>query len=254
MKTAVCTSKKAKPATVELARHYAQQLDIPYVDDFESARDNYEQLLIVENNKLKLANQSEVFFFHPSMSKLRIEALKSGKKDNLIEAMQLQPGMSLLDTTLGLGSDSIVCAYVTGASGCVTALEASPLLAFVVRNGLQTYQDSDSEIVAACRRINVHNCYALDYLRQQPDAAFDIVYIDPMFTKGIAASCNMSALRAFAVADNLTTDTLQQAIRVARQRVVIKQPYYSELLQQIQFTRLCGGRYSRIKYAVIEII
>lgn len=252
MKTAVCTSKKAKPATVELARQYAQQLDMPYMDDYESATTTYDQLLVVENNKLKLVKQDEVFFFHPSMSKLRIETIKNGKQDNLIEAMQLQLGMSVLDTTLGLGSDSIVCAYVTGESGCVTALEASPLLAFVVSQGLQAYQDIDNEIVAACRRIRVHNCYALDYLRQQPDAAFDVVYIDPMFAKGIAASCNMSALRAFAVADNLTTDTLQQAIRVARQRVVIKQPYYSALLQQIPFTRLCGGRYSRIKYAVIE--
>mgnify|MGYP003586528426 CR=1 FL=1 len=253
MNSIVCSSKKARPETVALAKEYARQLGLNYLDSFPAETQVYDYLLVVENQGLKLLGQGQSFFFHPSMSKLRIEAIRQGKSDNMAEAMQLQAGMSVLDTTLGLGSDSIVCSYIVGSSGRVVGLEASKLLAFVVGTGLANYQEKDTAIAEACRRIEVHNTYALDYLSGLPSAAFDIVYIDPMFTKGVDGSSNMLPLRAFAVMDNLSVETLQQAQRVAAKRVVIKQPYYSSLLKELNFTRLCGGRYSRIKYAVIEV-
>lgn len=252
MNSIVCSSKKARPETVALAIKYAHELGLDYIGQLPDTHANYECMLVVENQGLKLIGQGQSFFFHPSMSKLRIEAIKQGKPDAMVRAMQLDSGMSMLDTTLGLGSDSIVCAYVVGSRGRVVSLEASKLLAFVVAHGLRSYHDQDPGLSEACRRIEVHNTYALDYLRTLPSNSFDIVYIDPMFTKGIEQSSNMSPLRAFAVQDNLDVATLDEARRVAQKRVVIKQPYYSALLKELNYTRLCGGRYSRIKYAVFE--
>lgn len=252
MKNIVCSTKKAHPHRVAWAKECAAQLDLPYCDVLPAAME-YDYALLVENKNLKLLGQGQSFFFHPSMSKLRIQTLEQGGVDNMAAAMQLGAGMSVLDTTLGLGSDSIVCAYIVGETGRVVALEASKLLAFVVQQGLANYQDREPRITAACRRIEVHNTYALDYLRSQPNAAFDVVYIDPMFDKGITSSSNMLPLRAFAVQDNLQAATLAQARRVARQRVVIKQPFYSALLKELSGAKLFGGKYSRIKYAVIEI-
>ena len=54
--------------------------------------------------------------------------------------------MRVLDCTMGLASDAVVASFITGRTGTVCAVEASPLLHFVVSEGLQNYQAEDVDL------------------------------------------------------------------------------------------------------------
>ncbi|MCD7875155.1 MAG: hypothetical protein LUH17_09505 [Acidaminococcaceae bacterium] len=75
--------------------------------------------------------------------------------------------MKVLNCTMGLASDTIVASFITGAEGVVCAVEASPLLHFVVSEGLQNYQAEDSDLNRChtqdnncmCRSGNLFSCF-----------------------------------------------------------------------------------------------
>ena len=81
------------------------------------------------------------------MAVLRVQRLKKHEPDHFSAALALKPGMRVLDCTMGLASDAVVASFITGRTGTVCAVEASPLLHFVVSEGLQNYQVEDVDLM-----------------------------------------------------------------------------------------------------------
>lgn len=182
------------------------------------------------------------------MAVLRVQRLKKHESDHFSAALALKPGMRVLDCTMGLASDAVVASFITGLTGTVCAVEASPLLHFVVSEGLQNYQAEDVDLNNAMRRIETVYAEADEYLYTLPADSFDVVYFDPMFRIPINASSNMEPLRPISCEKPLTEATVNAALRVAP-CVVVKERG-QKLLEALGCTEILGGRYSRVKYGI----
>lgn len=271
MNKVLVTTVKNKPYLQEQAERLAAQLACPYWQRREQSLPQITQLsgcdvLVVLGDKRLMAKIGEAeFFFHPSMALLRLMNYLKGEPDRFAEALQITPGMQLLDCTLGFASDAVVAGFLCGAGGSVTGLEASPVVALLVRYGLchfkpKVHQGLDvekaqvlKELPQAMQRIKVVNLNHLDFLRQAADKSYDVVYFDPMFRHPGLDSAAMNPLRRLAVPDALHADAIKEACRVARQRVVLKESRYSSEFKRLGFTVLPGGKYSEVGYGVIEL-
>ncbi|MBQ1913638.1 MAG: protein-L-IsoD(D-D) O-methyltransferase, partial [Selenomonadaceae bacterium] len=91
-----------------------------------------------------------------------------------------------------------------------------------------------------------------DFLREQPDKSFDVVYFDPMFRHPLMESENLNPLRAVADHRPVSLEAISEAKRVARHRVVLKENSRSLEFARLGFTKMAGGQYSKIRYGVYE--
>lgn len=206
-------------------------------------------LLIFEKERVVLKGETTLAW-HPGMAVPKIKALREGKPDPLLEALQIQPGHRVLDGTLGLAADAILIAYACGPQGQVIGLEASPYIAFITRQGIESYDGANARLKEALKRLSVLNRNSADYLRAAPDNSFDAVYFDPMFGYPLKRSAALNALRPLAVYDEVTPELIKEALRVAKDKVVMKQNARSALANAVQPDYIRGGRYSSVAYYV----
>ncbi|MDP4550034.1 class I SAM-dependent methyltransferase [Alkalihalobacillus macyae] len=195
-------------------------------------------------------NALEPVFFHPNSAMFRCKSLLNNRHDVFINASGLTEGMSLLDCTAGLGSDSIVASLIAGEKGSVQALEGSKH-AILLQEGLKKWQSGNEQIDEAMRRVSVkHNRYeeVLPYLADQ---SVDVVYFDPMFEDSILESNGVNAIKQVALYDTLTDEMIREARRVARKRVVLKDYWKSSRFERFgfqQFTR----KTAKFHYGILE--
>ncbi len=209
-------------------------------------------VLVVGKKRLSYVHPGGEFFFHPGMAKLRINEILKGKTDQMIKALDLKPGDSFLDCTLGLGSDAIVASFFI-ESGEVTGIEKSPLISLIVGEGLSTYGgEADGALIRAMRRIKVICADYTDYLKNRPDRSTDVVYFDPMFRVPGNKSCAIEALRPLADRSPLSPEALREALRVARRRVVVKEARNSPEFSRLGIDFIAGGKHSPVAYGIIE--
>lgn len=241
-----------------LARNLSWQTGAPYVTrngrSLAELQKEYQVggILLVHTGGVLFVVDGMNLFFHPGMAKLRIKRLKTGKTDQMIKAMALKPGHTVLDCTLGLAADALVASFVTGAAGKVVGLESQLLLATVVKYGLTHYQGESPGLLTAMGRIQVECTDHRKYLARLPADSFDVVYFDPMFRYPRYKSNSMTPLRAVANTDRLSLETVYQAQRVAKRRVVIKDDTRSEDFQKLGCHRVIGGKHAPIAYGVLE--
>lgn len=259
MDLVVTTVQHPSDAINTLAGYIASTLHIPFV-----ARDKHSLMalkihyqvdnIIVAAQKGPLVNTpGGEYFFHLNMAELRIKNLLNGKHDHMVSAMSLEAGMSVLDCTLGLATDAIVASFVAGPTGTVLGLETSPVVAFIASYGLQHFITDEQDITEALRRIRVNHTHSYNYLKSLPDNSYDIVYFDPMFRHPIHSSSNVKPLRYLADNSALTKNTLKEACRVAKKRVVVKESIKSNEFTRLGIDLIYGGKYSSVHYGVIEI-
>jgi 16S rRNA (guanine1516-N2)-methyltransferase len=196
--------------------------------------------------------QQEPFFYHPNSAAFRIKRLAKGESETLIEASQLKAGDSFLDCTLGIGSDSLVAAFVVGKQGKVVGVEANQNVAFIVQEGMKTYNYEELPLTACMRDINVVHANAVRFLKDQPSNSFDVVYIDPMFEQVIEESKNFEALRAAGNHDALTDEWVSEAKRVAKRCVLLKAHFESPYFQRFGFHQYVRPT-AKFHYGVIEV-
>ena len=171
----------------------------------------------------------------------------------MAEAMGLAPGMSVLDCTLGFGADAIVSSFSVGAKGHVKALESNPLIEAVVSYGLANFKAENWPIQEAMRTVQTHCADALTFLKTQEKDSFDVIYFDPMFRHPLEKSISLSPLREVADMRALTRETIKEAKRVAKHRVVMKENARSAEFIRLGFEKVVGGTYSKVHYGVIEL-
>jgi len=177
------------------------------------------------------------FFFHPNSASFRLKRIARGEEDPFLDACNLVEGNSLLDCTLGMGADSIVAAFKVGEAGRVVGLEDNANVAFIVKNGMRTYDTTELPLTSCMRQIEVIHSEAIEFLKKQQDNSFDVVYMDPMFEEVIEESNNFEALREAGSHLQLTKEWVDEAYRVARNRVVLKAHFRSSLFEEYGFQR-----------------
>ncbi len=254
---AVTYGKNCKGSVVSKAKSWAEELNIPFVlrDDSRSLeimlKDlNLDALLISTEEGPQIYSEGGVLFFHPSMSTLRKLNLERGEIDHFAAATELKSGMKYLDCTLGLATDAIIAAYLVGTTGKVTGVEASKLIHFMTKQGLENYSTKDADINVAMKKIETVNMQAKDYLQNLPDDSFDVIYFDPMFRFPVKGSSNMLPLRPIAYEKPLDKETVLLALKKAS-RVVIKERGEG-VLKELGASEIFGGKYSKVKFGVVK--
>lgn len=211
-------------------------------------------VLVVDKNRLEYypTGAESSFFFHPSSAVFRIKQFDANGHDPLIAIARLTEGMTVLDCTLGLGADAIVMSHAVGPSGQVTGIESKAATALIVREGLQQWVESYPPIVEAMRRIEVQQLDHFTYLEQSSSKSVDVIYFDPMFEKTVSESTHLDGLRQLANYETLTEQVMKEAKRVARQRIVLKAHFESDLFERFGFVRI-KRKSSKLHYGVIEL-
>lgn len=265
----VTTSARRQQELIPLAQQAAQELQATWVPRGKASvaglqRAYREQdLLMVTKDGLKLypsadeqegqlAEAPEPFFFHPSSAMFRLKRLARGEHDPFIEATGLQEGMTILDTTLGLASDAIIASYAVGGQGQVVGIESEPVLAYIVKQGLQMWETDLPELKKAMAHVQVINKEHLPFLRLCEENSFDVVYFDPMFEATVATSTGLVGLKSFANYTDLAQEAVQEAVRVARRRVVLKDSSYSERFEELGFEPI-RRKYASHWFGIIEL-
>ena len=154
-----------------------------------------------------------------------------GKGQMIAKAVGLKGGVYpyVLDATAGLGKD----AFVLASLGCrVTLLERSPIVHALLKDGLERAVkfgiSEDAELLEILNRMQLIGSDGLDYmeavsLEERPD----VVYLDPMFpprTKSAQVKKEMQVLNRLLGTEDSADALLESALRIARNRVVVKRP------------------------------
>ena len=256
------TGRKWSKSAEEAAKWAATHIGIPYTRRRTESIDEVRKrtgatfLIVAKKGILYLVTPTGELFFHPNMAHLRLKNLRfgsAGKGDHMAEAMGLAPGMSVLDCTLGFGADAIVSSFSVGAKGHVEALESNPLIEAVVSYGLANFKAENWPIQEAMRTVQTHYADALTFLKTQEKDSFDVIYFDPMFRHPLEKSISLSPLREVADMRALTRETIEEAKRVAKHRVVMKENARSAEFIRLGFKKVVGGTYSKVHYGVIEL-
>ncbi len=254
--TAGRTNEEMKVHTKEISN----KLGIPYIDRRKKGVQallqsmQCDQCMVVGKERIELhtINEADPLFFHPSSSHFRLKRLLRGEMDPLIEALELEEGMAVLDCTLGMASDSITISHVVGEKGNVVSLEGNRYVALLVEKGLQQWETNFKEMRTAMNNITVICNRYEALLPLLPDDSFDCVYFDPMFDVPVNESEGIQPLRNWAVYDSITEETIKEAKRVAKKRVVLKNHYRSPLFDQFGFT-VTKRPSAKFHFGVIEL-
>ena len=156
----------------------------------------------------------------------------------------------VLDATIGLASDAVHLAFVLGVK--IDGIEGAEVLCCLLEEGLLRLGCTNDAWADVTRRISVTPGRALDVLRDRAEGSVPVVYFDPMFGTPLKAAPGFTLLRRIALPDPLDEATLSEAIRVARDRVVLKVPHGDRPTAEVQpgFNRRVCGR--AVDYLVVE--
>lgn len=245
---------------VKRAMALAEESGAPYVRRNRasvaklSARYGNDDVLVILEGGARLfrSGGKEPLTFHPSMAYIRAKRLLKGVPDTMLEVAGVKPGDVVVDCTAGLGADASIFALAVGPEGEVIALEDSLPLWALLREGFSSYESDVKLFDDALRRIQLRCINHLHALREMPDKSVDIVYFDPMFRHPIAESSAISPLRNFANHNRLEKESIEQAKRVARKCIVLKEKKGCGEFTRLGFDAMVRN-HTKIVYGVISL-
>ncbi|UCE61027.1 MAG: class I SAM-dependent methyltransferase [Phycisphaerales bacterium] len=215
---------------VSKAASLAQTLSLPVCDGGSTNAEQHDFLLLVKERRLELVEDVDgkrgsilVDFCRGAMA-YRLHTAR-GSRQLLARAIGARGACpTVVDATAGLGRDTFLLAHL----GCsVTAVERSPVLAELLRDGLaRAAAATDADTRSAAGRITLVVADARDTLQKMSDAERpDVVYIDPMYPPRKKLALGKKELRICRslVGDDPDADQLLNvALGVAHGRVVVK--------------------------------
>ncbi len=215
--------------------------------------------LVYRNGRLLLARvedhreQSMSVDFLSSQLRMRQSRI-SRKSEPLLRAIgcQGENKPAVVDATAGFGRD----AFLMAAYGCrVTLLEQSPVVAALLRDGLQRAGENSNlrEIITrmTLHQVNAHR--ALAELKPAPD----VIYLDPMFpprSKSAKVKKEMQLLhQLLGIPDEkANARLLQVALHKAAGRVVVKRPKTTKPLAGMKPSHTINTKTMRFDVYVIH--
>lgn len=219
----ITTSQKPSEEMIDKALKVGEFLNAQYVS--RKSLGNLEAnktYLVVTKNGLVCHRREHKFFFHPSMAMLRIKRIDKGEEDIFTSLCGKIGGYDILDCTMGFAADTLVFSKLVGEQGSVTSLEKSKLIYTIVSDGLISEYDKWQEINCYASRVTSINQDYATFLRSCEDKSYNVVFFDPMFEKPLSDSIHLEPLRYFADESPLTKDVIEQAKRVAKNIVIVK--------------------------------
>ncbi|MEH7381899.1 class I SAM-dependent methyltransferase [Bacillus sp. JJ1533] len=255
----VTTAGRTNDDLVKLAHKVAVELEVTYIPRkkrsiFNLHEQTEDDILVVGKNRIEIHPLlgDEPLFFHPNSAMFRMKRLMKGEHDPFIQASGLEKGNTILDCTLGLGSDSIVASFVVGEEGKVVSLEGDKYLFYLLKGGLKSWDTGFPLMNEAMARIEVKNKNYESYLASCPPKSFDVVYFDPMFEESIEESEGIKGLRNFAIYSTLSPEVLEAAKRVAKQKIVLKDHWKSEYFDKYGFT-VFRRKSAKFHFGIIDV-
>lgn len=255
----VTTAGRTNDEMVDLAKTIAGELEAVYIQRNKRSIANLQKLtgediLVVGKNRIEIhpIYGEEPLFFHPNSAMFRMKRIMNGEHDPFIQASGLMEGNTILDCTLGLGSDSIVASFVVGGTGKVMSLEGNKYLYYLLKGGLKSWDTGYPIMNEAMVRIEVNlNTYE-SFLAACPSKSFDVVYFDPMFEETIEESEGIKGLRNFALYSTLSPEAVKEAKRVAKQKIVLKDHWQSKQFEKYGFT-VYKRKTAKFHFGVIDL-
>ena len=215
---AVTTAHRANADMTARARVIARRCSVPVLERQSRAKMRAQAELIY------VVGKEEEFVWAPEGRLVAGEGLMKlkridGTEHPLIKAVSPReaPAKTVLDGTLGLGQDALHLSVVAGLA--VDGVERSAPLVCLVEDFLRRARTRWGEAPA---RIRPMIWDAEVFLAGCRDDQYDVVYLDPMFDRAMPAQPDFRVLRSMAHEAPLAHETFTHAVRVARQRVVLK--------------------------------
>lgn len=249
---AVTVTAKQPGRYIPTARAKAEEWGVPFFDRPErtplSERIGTlaDAFLVLGGDGWTLHDAQGSLYFSPGMAAVRVKRIgtPTQEEDVLVRLCELKPGDSVLDGTLGLGSDALVCARVVGPTGRVIGIEASLPLFALASEGLARKPPFTASATIEVRRGN-----ALSVFSTLEPRSIDCVIFDPMFDLPKSATPSFDMLRRYALHEPLDEATLAQARRVARRWVVVKGGRYGKEFARLGLTPLKLTRFKPLVWA-----
>jgi 16S rRNA (guanine1516-N2)-methyltransferase len=213
--------------TPELATRLQQQTGLPLVSSVAGA----DILLHATQQRVELRSCSDprlhplyVDFVHGASRHRRLYG--GGKGQAIARAVGLKKlrNPRVADLTAGLGRD----AFVLASLGCpVTLVERSPVVHALLHDGLERARVcEDAAVREIVSRMRLVHADSREWLAVQ-GAAFDVIYLDPMFPerrKSALVKKEMRIFQALVGEDEDAAALLEPARALCRSRVVVKRP------------------------------
>lgn len=244
------TSHKPNKVQVEKAIEYSKKYNGVYIRrrEIKSSEDKF--FFVVDKFlNLSIEWKDGKFFYHPSISKIKMKNIINEGKDNLIESISPDENDIILDLTAGLCSEALLIANFCKK---VVALEDSFPTYLVVSEGLKKYEYKEKWMKGASEKISLINKNYKNYLKDVKSESFDVVYCDPMFENPQMKSSALNPMRRFACYDQVTHEDLNEMLRVSKKRVVIKARSTDSLWERIKFEKITGSLKSGVLFGVID--
>jgi hypothetical protein len=229
---AVTTTGKAPGRHVDLARAKAEAWGLPFFErplksPIERLLEHAGALLVLGGSGWALCDASGSCGFSPGLATVRLKRLDKGEQaqDVIVRLGELRAGDVVVDGTVGLAADALVCARAVGPTGRVLGAEASLAIWALVSEGLAPD--------ARSAPIEVRRLTARELLQGLPDRSADVVCLDPMFDRPGKAAPGFAVLRRYAVHEPLDEATLAEARRVARRWVLVKAGRYGQEFERL---------------------
>jgi hypothetical protein len=242
----VCVSRSGGSALERRAREVADACGLEFFVRGGSREARF--AVVIERLGAHLVLGDRTMISHPGMGLVRVRRLeREAEGDPLVDACELQPGDRILDCTFGFGQDALVLAYAAGPAGRVHGLEASGPLAALSLAGMPSWSDPGAEIV---RRITLEHADYRTKLPTIPDKSFDVVLFDPMFRRAQPAAPDFVLLRALAEHSPLDPASFEQAKRIARRTVIVKDGFSGQDLTRLGLLPQASRRRADIVFGV----
>ncbi len=258
----VTTSVGHRPELIERAISISLELNAQYVARHKAGlpailkSENAQKAVVVETNDLVLAHLDGTFYrYHPNLGLIRALNLLRGQRDLFADSVNLKPGDSILDCTIGFGCEAILAAILVGETGRVVGLESVPELALITKTGLAEREMKQKKLEEPMRRVEVQCADYTKYIDELLPDIFDVIYFDPFFGERIEGSeINIDPLKKFGNHSSLDVDAFKKAIQLAGRRVVLKHPRDEVLPGNLETLRtsIISRAHGPIAYSVFE--
>ncbi len=243
--------ERVRLAAVSLAR----ELGLPFIDGDPTVTTRRPELLLVQTTeRLELRETCRgaprpiyVDFVGGPLGFRRLSG--RSRRQPIAQAVGLcGRSLTVVDATAGLARDSFLLACL----GCrVTAIERSPVLAALVRDGIIRAEHHSTQLDAVLARFKLILGDARNVLRSMAGSdAPDTIYLDPMYPpdkKAALVKKEMRVCRRLVGDDPDAGELFEAACRVAKKRVVVKRQLHAPPLGPKPTTTHRG---TRVRYDV----